>query len=66
MPAKLRPKLTAAEFERRYGALVNREYSGMGTARLLRNALSERRPPIEVSEGVLKVRFSNFQLPAGR
>ena len=65
MPAKLRPKLTAAEFERRYGALVNREYSGMGTARLLRNALSERRPPIEVSEGVLKVWFSNFRLPAG-
>ena len=65
MPPKLRPKLTAAEFERRYGALVNREYSGMGTARLLRNALSERRPPIEVSEGVLKVWFSNFRLPAG-
>ena len=55
------PKLTAAEFERRHGELVMREYSDVGTARLLRNALKARRPPIEVSDGVLKVWF--FHLP---
>ena len=42
-----------------------REYSDVGTARLLRNALKARVPPIEVSDGVLKVWFSNFRLPAG-
>ena len=65
MPAKPGAKLTAAEFERKYGAMVRREYSDVATPRMLRNALSERRPAIEVSEGMLKVWFSNFRSPAG-
>ena len=58
-------KLTAKEFERKYGAMVSREFSDVATPRMLRNALSERRPAIEVSEGMLKVWFSNFRSPAG-
>ena len=65
MPAKPGAKLTAAEFERKYGAMVSREYSDVATPRMLRNALSERRPAIEVSERMLKVWFSNFRSPAG-
>ena len=48
-------RLTAVQFEAQYGDLVRREYAEHSTARTLRRALEERRPPVLVSEGVLKV-----------
>ena len=72
MPVKaaaLKPKagakLTAKEFESKYGAMVRCEYGDVATPRMLGNALRARRPAIEVSEGVLKVWFSNSRSPAG-
>ena len=72
MPVKaaaLKPKagakLTAKEFESKYGAMVRCEYGDVATPRMLGNALRARRPAIEVSEGVLKQWFANFVSPAG-
>ncbi len=47
-------KLTAFEFNRRYGAMVRRKYSRYKTPRLLRRALARRVPPVIVTGGVLK------------
>ena len=58
-------RLTAAEFEARYGELVRGEYSELGTPRLLKTALGSRRPAISVSDGLLKVWFSQYRVPPG-
>ena len=59
------PKLTADAFESQYGKLVTREYSQCGTARVLNNALKARKPPILVSDAMLKVWFGKYRLPPG-
>ena len=41
------------------------EYAEKSTARTLRRALEERRPPVWVSEGVLKMWFSTQASPPG-
>ena len=56
-------RLTAAQFELQYGELVRREHAEHSTARTLRRALEERRPPVRVSEGVLKVWFAKQAAP---
>ena len=61
--APKRPKLTAAEFQERYGDLVAREYSEYDTARTLQRALGVRKPPIVVSEAMLKVWFQTQRMP---
>ena len=53
-------KLTAAEFNRRYGSLVRRKYSKCRTARILRLVLARRVPPIFVTDGVLKYWFQKY------
>jgi hypothetical protein len=53
-------KLTAFEFNRRYGAMVRRKYSTYKTPRLLRRALARRIPPIIVTDGVLKHWYSKY------
>ena len=61
MPPK--GKLTAANFQERYGALVSQHFAEYTTARTLRVALAKRNPPIVVTDGMLKVWFANFRLP---
>ena len=48
-------KLTAAVFQERYGDLVSEHFSQYTTARTLRVALSDRKPPIIVTDGMLKM-----------
>jgi hypothetical protein len=55
-------KLTAALFEERYGNLVSEHFAQYTTARTLRVALSERQPPIIVTDGMLKIWFAKFRL----
>ena len=57
-------RLTAVEFQERYGELVAQEYSECQTARTLQVALGKRRPPIVVSEAMLKIWFANQRIPA--
>ena len=57
-------KLTAALFQERYGNLVSEQFARYTTARTLRVALSERKPPIIVTDGMLKIWFANFRLPS--
>ena len=47
------PRITSAEFESRYGAIVRAEYPEL-TRTMLRKALLERQPPTDVSDGVLR------------
>ena len=58
-------KLTAALFQERYGSVVSEHFAQYTTARTLRVALSQRKPPIIVTDGMLKVWFANFRLPSG-
>ena len=58
-------KLTAVEFQAKYGELVSAQYSHCLTARTLRNALAERTYPIIVTDGMLKVWFTSYRLPPG-
>ena len=58
-------RLTAVQFEAQYGELVRREFPQYLTARTLRRALEERRPPVRVSDGVLKVWFATQAAPPG-
>ena len=57
-------KLTAAAFQERYGNLVSEQFAQYTTARTLRVALSQRTPPIIVTDGMLKVWFAQFRLPS--
>ena len=57
-------KLTAALFQERYGNLVSEHFAQYTTARTLRVALSERQPPIIVTDGMLKIWFDKFRLPS--
>ena len=57
-------KLTAALFQERYGNLVSEHFAQYTTAHTLRVALSERKPPIIVTDGMLKMWFANFRLPS--
>ena len=59
-------KITAAEFEQRYGELVARDFSEYTTAHTLQEALAKRSPPIVVSEEMLKIWFTKgHRIPAG-
>ena len=46
-------KLTAALFHERYGDLVSEHFAQHTTAYTLRIALSQRKPPIIVTDGML-------------
>ena len=48
-------KLTAAGFQEKYGDLVSEHFAQYTTAHSLRVALAARRPPIVVSDGMLKM-----------
>ena len=54
------PKLTAEFFQERYGDLVSEHFSQYTTAHTLRVALSERKPPIIVTDGMLKMWYHGF------
>ena len=53
-------KLTAALFNERYGALVSEHFAQYTTAITLRVALSNRKPPIIVTDGMLKMWYHGF------
>ena len=57
-------KLTAALFQELYGDLVSEHFAQHTTAYTLRIALSQRQPPIIVTDGMLKLRFAKFRLPS--
>ena len=57
-------KLTAALFHERYGDLVSEHLAQHTTAYTLRIALSQRRPPIIVTDGMLKLWFAKYRLPS--
>ena len=62
MPPK--GKSTAAVFQEQYGNLVSEQYAQYTTPHTLRMALSQRQPPIIVSDGMLKVWFAKYRLPS--
>ena len=55
-------KLTAALFQEQYGNLVSEHFAQYTTARTLRVALSQRKPPIIVTDGMLKTWFASFRV----
>ena len=57
-------KLTAALFHERYGDLVSEHFAQHTTAYTLRIALSQRKPPIIVTDGMLKIWFDKYRLPS--
>ena len=57
-------KLTAALFHERYGELVSEHFAQHTTAYTLRIALSQRKPPIIVTDGVLKLWFAKYRSPS--
>ena len=57
-------KLTAALFNERYGAVVSEHFAQHTTAYTLRVALSQRKPPIIVTDGMLKLWFAKYRLPS--
>ena len=57
-------KLTAALFHELYGNLVSEQFAEYTTARTLRVALSQREPPIIVTDGMLKNWFAKSRLPS--
>ena len=57
-------KLTAALFNERYGNIVSEHFAQHTTAYTLRIALSQRKPPIIVTDGMLKLWFAKFRLPS--
>ena len=57
-------KLTAAVFQDRYGDLVSEHFSQYTTAHTLRVALAARKPPIIVTDGMLKLWFAKYRLPS--
>ena len=57
-------KLTAALFHERYGEFVSEHFAQHTTAYTLRIALSQRKPPIIVTDGMLKIWFAKFHLPS--
>ena len=57
-------KLTAALFQELYGDLVSEHFAEYTTARTLRVALSQRKPPIIVTDGMLKHWFAKYRLPS--
>ena len=56
-------KMTAASFEARYGAIARQEFPHCTTVYMLRKALAKRRPPVYVTDAMLKVWFQNFSRP---
>ena len=64
-PKKYVAKLTADAFEAQYGSLVRREYPDLTTARQIKSALARRKPPIEVSDALLKYWFHKIVIPDG-
>ena len=57
-------KLTAALFHELYGNLVSEHCAEYTTARTLRVALSQRKPPTIVTDGMLKIWFAKLRLPS--
>ena len=59
MPAKAQI-LNADTFEQKYGALVRREYGDISTAYLLDKALCKQKPPVCMTQGLLKQWFLKY------
>ncbi len=57
-------KMTALVFQERYGALVEREYGHCTNHRTPKVALAVRKPPIIVSDGLLRVWFEHNRVPS--
>ena len=57
-------KVTAALFHERYGNFASEHFAQHTTAYTLRIALSQRKPPIIVSDGMLKLWFARYRLPS--
>ena len=57
-------KITASVFQERYGNLVSREFSEMDTPYKLMKALAARKPPINVTMGMLKDWFTSQRIPS--
>ena len=57
-------KLSASLFHERYGELVSEHFAQHTTAYTLRIALSQRKPPIIVTDGMLKLWFAKYRLPS--
>ena len=53
-------KLTAACFQEKYGHVVSEHFAQYTTAHTLRVALAARKPPITVTDGMLKVWYHGF------
>ena len=59
-------RLTADSLQQQYGAeLAQPPLSDAKTPRMLRNALLQRRPPLDISDGILKTCFFKYRLPPG-
>ena len=54
------PKFTAELFQEKYGDVVSAHFAQYTTAHTLRVALSQRKPPIIVTDGMLKVWYHGF------
>ena len=58
--------LTAEDLQRKYGQeLAAPPYMDIETAFLLRKALLARRPPLDVTVGVIKQWLKNYRTPPG-
>ena len=57
-------KLTAALFHEWYGNFVSEHFAQHTTAYNLRIALSQRKPPIIVTDGMFKLWFAKYRLPS--
>ena len=56
-------KATADDFQNKYGDELGRApLNAARTARMLRNALLQRQPPIDMPEGVLKTWFNKYSM----
>ena len=58
------PKLTASLFDEKYGKLVSTRFREYTTPRSLAVALANHKPPIIVTDGMLKIWFAKFRLPS--
>ena len=57
-------KLTAALLQEWYGNFVSEHFAQRTTAYTLRIALSQRRPPVIVTDGMLKLWFAKYRVPS--
>ena len=53
-------KISTAQFQEKYGDVVSQHFAQYTTAHTLRVALAARKPPIIVTDGMLKMWFHGF------